>query len=249
MWRMAGAVARNSPLPLYFQLKQLILESIRREGLGPGDRLPGEFELCEHYGVSRTVVRQALRELEFEGAIERERGRGTFVAPERSSEGIGQSLLGRFEQVHSSRGNRETLVLRLERVPASDLVATDLGLPLGTLVVEIDRLRVVDGSPWAFTITQLIESVGGQLTPNELANESIYGVLEGRHGVRFASGHRTIEAAAASPSLAQVLKVRIGSPLLVLRGVGLDEAGVPIERFTAFHRGDVARFDVSVVRD
>ena len=57
----------NSPIPFYIQLMEVLKETI---GLGrwqPGDRLPGEHALCETYGVSRTVVRQALKELELVG--------------------------------------------------------------------------------------------------------------------------------------------------------------------------------------
>jgi len=244
-----GVIDRSSPMPLYHQLKQLIVAEIQREGLQPGDRLPGDFELCERYGVSRTVARQALLELEFEGIVERERGRGTFVAPQRTSEGIGDSLIGRFEEVSARGGQHSTQVLRLEKVPASETVAKDLALDVGTPVVEIDRLRLVDGRPWAFTVTQLTESIGEPLLTEDLSDVSLYGLLENRHGVRFASGQRSIEAQAAGPALARALDIRVGAPLLVLRGVARDEDGTPLERFTAFHRGDLARFDVSVRRD
>jgi multiple sugar transport system substrate-binding protein len=68
-----------SAVPLYFQLKRLILERIERGELGPGDQVPTEGELCVRYGVSRTPVRQALLELTREGVLVRQAGRGTFV--------------------------------------------------------------------------------------------------------------------------------------------------------------------------
>src|SRR5690349_228 len=73
-------IDRGSPVPYYHQLKQILLEAITRQQLGPGDRVPGDNELIRAFDVSRTVVRQALTELEFEGYIERHKGRGTFVS-------------------------------------------------------------------------------------------------------------------------------------------------------------------------
>ena len=91
---MASGIDRKSPLPFYYQLKQLVLTDLRERNLAPGDRLPGDHELCDTYRVSRTVVRQALTELETEGVIQRVKGRGTFVAPRRTSEHLVQSLTG-----------------------------------------------------------------------------------------------------------------------------------------------------------
>jgi multiple sugar transport system substrate-binding protein len=69
----------KQPIPLYFQLKTLLLEEILEGRYGPGDRLPTEHELCDQYGISRTPVSRALSELAEEGVILRHRRRGSFV--------------------------------------------------------------------------------------------------------------------------------------------------------------------------
>ena len=69
------------PIPIYFQLKTLLLEEILGGRYGPEDRLPTEHELCEQYGISRTPVTRALSELAEEGIILRHRRRGSFVNP------------------------------------------------------------------------------------------------------------------------------------------------------------------------
>ncbi|MGH8875634.1 MAG: extracellular solute-binding protein, partial [Acidimicrobiia bacterium] len=71
----------HAPIPLYFQLKTLLLEEILEGRYPPGDRLPTEHELCALYGISRTPVHRALSELAEEGVILRHRRRGTFVNP------------------------------------------------------------------------------------------------------------------------------------------------------------------------
>ena len=60
-------IDRHAPVPMYHQLKRRIVDDIARLGLRPGDVLPGEHRLCEKFGVSRTVVRQALSQLEHQG--------------------------------------------------------------------------------------------------------------------------------------------------------------------------------------
>jgi len=79
------------PIPLYFQLKTLLLEEILSDRYGPEERLPTEHELCAKYRISRTPVTRALSELADEGVILRHRRRGSFVNPHWLSRRPGQS--------------------------------------------------------------------------------------------------------------------------------------------------------------
>ena len=69
------------PIPLYFQLKTLLLEEILSGRYDREERLPTEHELCDRYRISRTPVTRALSELADEGVILRHRRRGSFVNP------------------------------------------------------------------------------------------------------------------------------------------------------------------------
>ena len=81
--RRTGAdLDSDGPVPIYHQLKQLLLDDIVAGRLGPGDRLPTEYELVERFGISRTPVTRALSELADEGVIVRHRRRGSFVNAE-----------------------------------------------------------------------------------------------------------------------------------------------------------------------
>lgn len=72
-------IDKEGPLPLYWQLKEILKRKIERGEFKPGDRIPTEDELCKRFAISRTPVRQALVELVNEGLLFRRRGRGTFV--------------------------------------------------------------------------------------------------------------------------------------------------------------------------
>ena len=61
------------------QVREKIVELIRTQGLGPGDKLPTEQELMEALGVSRSSVRDALTALAGLGVIEARPGRGVFL--------------------------------------------------------------------------------------------------------------------------------------------------------------------------
>lgn len=239
-------IDRRSPVPFYSQLKRLILADVAIRGLEPGERLDGEHELCQRYDVSRTVVRQALQELEHEGVVRREKGRGTFLNDPRSSRGIGGALVGTFEDIQGSAGEQRSHVVRKSVVAASPQVALDLRVNPGESVVEIERIREVDGIPWAFTRTQLPLDVGRLLLDVELEDVSLFGILERDFGIRFERASRSVEAEIASEQIASALNVPVGSAVLVMRSISFDGEARPIERFAGYHRGDRSRLDIEV---
>ncbi len=239
---------RSSPLPLYYQLKEALLAYFQQERFAPGDRVPGDFELCERYEVSRTVVRQALTELEYDGVIERVKGKGTFYAAPKVGEGLAQSLTGLYEDVAARGGELVSEVRRLEVVPADQRLAAELEIGPFQPVVVLERLRIVDGQPWALTVTHVPFELAPGLIDEDFTRQSLYAVLEDKYGIRLARGHRSIEAALATKSVAEPLGVPTGSPMLVLRSVSRDVSGRPVESFVAFHRGDRSRFEVDLTR-
>src|SRR5260370_30645371 len=99
-----SAIYRNSPLPRYYQLKEIIRERIRSGEWKPGELIPSERELSEKYGISRMTARQAITELVNEGLFYREQGKGTFVSQRK----ITQQLihLTRFTRDIRARGQR-----------------------------------------------------------------------------------------------------------------------------------------------
>lgn len=236
------AIDRHSAAPMYDQLRQLILNSIERDGLQPGDPLPGEHRLCERYSISRTVVRQALAQLEHEGLIERVKGKGTFVSRPRTSESLVHTLMGLFDDVERRGGHVYSDILRHERDVADADVAAALEVPVGSAVVVLDRLRYVDGEPWSLSTTWMPDDIGALTLGVDLSHASLYRLLA-QHGVRAIDGVRSAEATVATHDQAQRLGVSAGSALLRLRSVSRDASGTPIEHFVALHRGDRSRFE------
>jgi GntR family transcriptional regulator len=227
---------------MYDQLRQLVIDTITREGLQPGDPLPGEHKLCESYGISRTVVRQALAQLEHEGLIERVKGKGTFVARPRTSESLVHTLVGLYDEVEQRGGHVRSEILRHERVKSNDDVAEALEIPSGSTVIVLERLRFVDGEPWSLSTTWMPEHTGALTLDQDLSNASLYRLLE-KNGVVATHGVRSVEATIASPEQAAQLGINAGAALLRLRSVSRDASERPLEHFIAYHRGDRSRFE------
>jgi GntR family transcriptional regulator len=112
------AIDHASPVPYYAQVKETLRGPIERGDWKAGDQLPGEPELCSMFDVSRTVIRQALTELMYEGLIVRVKGKGTFVAKPKILESLAQKLTG-FVRTWLSRPAAGKRILTQQVVPAS----------------------------------------------------------------------------------------------------------------------------------
>ncbi|MDD3921869.1 MAG: GntR family transcriptional regulator, partial [Eubacteriales bacterium] len=138
---------KSVPIPLYFQLKNIILEEIEKNDFPVDTMIPTENELSDMFDISRTTVRQAITELVQEGKLYRIKSKGTFVARPK----INQDFIKRVESYDESirRTGRvpSTRLLDMKTVPATDEVAAALALSLGDKTIYISRLRSADGIP------------------------------------------------------------------------------------------------------
>lgn len=238
----------DSHIPYYIQLIEALKEKISLGEWKVGDQLPSEPELCEIYGVSRTVIRQALREIELEGLITRRKGKGTFIAEPKISESLAQKLTGFYQDMVERGLKPVTKVLRHEIVPASKKIADYLEIEPSTLVYEITRLRNVNEEPILLVTTYLPYELCPQLEDTDIRDRSLYAFLEEECGIFIAYGRRFIEAVLANETEARLLEIDVGAPLILLNSVSYLEDGTPIEYYHALHRGDRSRFEVELVR-
>ncbi len=241
------ALDRSGPLPLYHQLKQWLYERILTGEFSPGAQLPGELELCERFGLSRGVVRQALSELGHEGLVSRERGRGTFVSVPKTPEGLISGLRGLADDAALRGETVESTVLLLRERSAGTEVARRLELEPGERVVELERLRTIDGVPHVLVMTYLPAALVPGLTARDLGGrQSLYRILREEYGLPVVASVRRVEATLADARGAHLLRVHPGDPLLVLRSVGYTTRGRPLDYFVARHRGDRSAFEVTL---
>ncbi|HLN60177.1 MAG TPA: GntR family transcriptional regulator [Symbiobacteriaceae bacterium] len=236
-----NGLGKDAPIPLYYQIKTRLLESIETGQLKPGDQVPSERELTTHFSVSRMTARQALTELENQGYLYRLQGKGTFVATPK----LDQPLAGltSFTEDMRRRGLEPgAQVLSAEEVPAGRKAARALGLSETAPVFRLERLRLAGGDPMALEIAHVPAALVPGLAQEGTLERSLYGLLRERYGIRLVRATQSLEAVAANEYEAQVLHVKEGTPLLLLERVSRDEQDRPVEFVRSLYRGDRYRF-------
>lgn len=236
-----GAIDRTSPVPIHFQLRQLLEDQISSGRFAPGDRLPSEPILSEYYHVSRTTVRQALYVLVQKGLIHKEKGRGAFVSRNTPPGSWHlQTVGGLFEGELSSYGvTVESTVLRgaVERLP--DWATQALQLGRGTPGVTLERVRRIDGEIAVYVVNHMPAEYA-DLLPEiwKSPTASLYGLMRDRFGVTLASSSRLLEAVGASPAVASRLRVSRGFPVAFIQSTNRDANAVPKDCYRVWLRTD-----------
>ena len=245
---MNRSIDFSSNIPYYIQLIELLKDKIAHGDWKPGDQILSEPELCDVYGVSRTVVRQALREIELDGLVVRKKGKGTFVAEPKIDESLAQKLTGFYHDMIERGLNPITHVLRQSVIPAPKKVVEFMQLENNVDVIELHRLRFVNDEPIVLVTSYLPYDLCPQVAKADFTSQSLYEFLDHQCGLMIASGIRYIEAVPANDFEAELLQVDVGAPLIQLDSVSYLEDGTPVEYYHALHRGDRSRFEVKLVR-
>jgi GntR family transcriptional regulator len=245
---VGGAIDRASPVPYYHQLKELLRDEIVSGRWPAGVQIPSEPELCRTLDVSRTVVRQALGDLGNEGLLRRRKGLGTFVAAPKIHGRLVQSLTGFHDDMLAQGRVPRTRVLDQRVMPAPKVVAGELGVPDGTPVVMIERVRSVNGDPIVHVTTYLPHARVPGLEGVDLTDSSLYQTLAARYGLEIQRGRRMLEAIAATAGWARELDLEPGDPVLFLRSVTYTADDQAIEYYEARHRGDRTVLAVDLLR-
>src|SRR5262245_54348486 len=230
-------LSKDLPIPLYHQLKTLLLEQIRTGEIKPNDRLPAEDELAATHGVSKATVRQALNELAVAGVLRREQRRGTFVAEPKLAHGPRE--LASFTDEMRSRGFHPTSkVLKQEVIEADADMAEKLRVAEGAQVMRLKRLRLADGEPMGIQTAYLSLALAPQLAEEDFTDQSLYEVLERKYGLWPARAQETYVAALLDRAEAKLLKVAPASPALSAERVSYLSSGQPLEVTYSIMRGD-----------
>ena len=183
----------------------------------PGGQLPSEAELIDMLGVSRTTVREALRSLEESGIVLRRHGIGTFVLerPIINNFGMNYGITEMIQMANMTPGTREVNIYDLK---ASEDVANQLGIDIGTGVKCIERVRTANNKPVAYSVDHLPLSIfeTKEILPEMLSNSSLYDLLQLEFNINIEYGVARISPLLASKKIADKLNQPNNSVLLFI---------------------------------
>ena len=239
---------RDSFVPLYHQLYEILRSYIDNGIWKQGDMIPPESQLKKQFNVSQITVRQSLNILVDKGLIYRRRGKGTFVA--RSLLMSNLTRIVNFADDMRQRGLKpHTTVIETGIGTVSKDTAQKLRMTIGDEIAYVNRLRYADDEPLSIEKTFFNHALVPDILKNDFANRSLSETLLTDYGIQLAYAKQTISASPASDEQSDLLNIAVGDPLLVIRRISYLDDSTPVEMLRIFYRADRYALDCELKGD
>lgn len=234
---------KSTPIPLYFQLKSIILNDIKNNEFCVGDSIPTENELAEYYHISRSTVRQAISELVQEGWLTRKASKGTFVTkPEQKSSFI-RSFEPFYQQITRLGRTPRTELIDLNVItPASD-IAAQLRLNPDQKVISMFRRRFADDIPMVTFQNYIPYDLCSFILSYDFKVHSLYELLMTDQNTQIANTKTIVSAVNATSEDIEMLHVKVNTPMLHFNNISTASDGTIIDYAFAHYRGDLNKFE------
>lgn len=234
---------KNIAIPLYYQLKNFMIENINSGALKEGDIVPPEDELCKFLEVSRPTVRQAFKELASEGYLERRRAKGTYITKPHIYGKFLNTLISFNSEMIEKGMKPTTKVLDFKVISSNEEIAEILKTK--EKVIYLKRVRYGDNIPVVYSETYLPYDEYSKMLDLDMSKYSLYEKMNdiGKSVVRV---ERLIQASSADSFEAKQLNVLKNSPLLLCKTTGFASDETPIEYTIARYKGDSNKFKIEL---
>ncbi|WP_428669590.1 phosphonate metabolism transcriptional regulator PhnF [Roseibium sp.] len=219
---------RSAGIAVWRQIMETLKADIVSGAFEKGSRLPPEAELAARFGVNRHTVRRAIAALTAEGILRADQGRGTFVAAAPLTYPIGPRT--RFSEIVSGQDRAPSGRLVGSATEEADaLLASQLEVPLGTLLIRVKTLRVADGVPMIAATSWFEQARVPNFVADYAESGSITAALKKAGIEDYRRKETRITAELVEAEDARQLGLALGQPVLVMESVNLDPDGRPIQ--------------------
>ncbi len=230
------SIDKEGRIPLYYQLMDIIIEMIEEGLLSENDQLPSERELCETYNVSRSTVRQAIQELEKDGYIYRQHGKGTFVSPEKFKQDL-LSFYSFTDEMRKIGKIPSSQVLDFKVIECSEELAKKMRLDAGERVYMFTRLRLADNEPMMLETSYVPCNRFPGLTKEQLEESAMYEIFTKKYNTVFTCAEEIFQSVLTKEEEAAFLSYRSGLPAMMIERI-THENDMIIEYTKGIARGD-----------
>lgn len=204
----------RSPIPLYRQLADILLEKIRSGEYPVGSRIPSEPALAETYRIGRPTARQATDQLVQRGVLIRRRGAGTFVQSDPKEVDL-FSFAGTIASFRSKGLSISTRILEQTRLTE---IREDYENPFSLKTAFFfSRLSTVDGTPVLLEDMYLDPNLFPGIDRIDLSERSLSQVVDEQYYMRPVGGKQTFRISTMDDRRASSLGVVCETPILLVK--------------------------------
>jgi GntR family transcriptional regulator len=235
-------INKYSNVPLYSQLKHIIIRKIESGDYPEASKIPSEQELCELYDISRPTVRQAISELTNNGILYKEKGKGTFVAKSKSKVNI-KDYSGFTDSILDSSNpgqlNIQSIrVIKHDEVSELESIFDNQSYSKSIDLAEIKYLSGDNDSILSYNVSYIPMSLFPEIIEDVKGRKPSYDIFKGKYPLLPVKTKSSLEIIYTDQSDAQYLQVQTGHPLLKVENLLYSKNGLLVELVIAKYRAD-----------
>lgn len=227
---------------LYYKIYEYYRKMILSNRLRSGQKMPTEQEVCEIFNASRITVRHAFALLANQGLIVKVQGKGTYVSEKKADMQL-NTLQGFTAEMESLGKTASSITLSINLTEPCRKVANKLEISEGSRIYIIERIRCADEVKMAYEKVHIPFHLVPNLEKHDLT-KSLYEILLSEYQIESACASQTLEATLANQKQADILEMKVNSPVLFIERLTCDRNNRPFEYTESVYRGDKYKFNV-----
>ncbi len=234
-------INKYSNIPLYCQLKNLIIEKIGTGEYAENTQIPSEQELCDAYGISRPTVRQAISELTNNGFLYKEKGKGTFVSKSKNHIDI-KNYSGFTDSILDSQIPGEREIVYVNTVVSSDYKRLEdiFGISYNQKVdfAEIKYITKQNNEVFSLNVSYIPLNVFPAIIDDIKSKKPSYDILRGKYPYIPVKSKSKLEIIYTDQCDAQYIQVQPGQALINIENILYSKSGQAVEFIISKYRAD-----------
>ena len=234
-------ITRKSPIPLYRQLKKIILDGIKTNSLAIDTQIPSERELSEKYNISRMTARRAVDDLVKDKYLIRIIGKGTYVTDINKSSEFTR-VISFTEDMQKLGHPVKSKVISFNLLVPDERIREKLKIGNGEKVFEIVRLRFAKNIPMALQSSYILYRFCPNLADYDFSIFSLYNILEKRYNLKLSYANNVLKARMINENEMKLFGICKEIAVFVLTQKTFLENGVAFEFVTSIYRSDKYKF-------
>ncbi|NLL68175.1 MAG: GntR family transcriptional regulator [Clostridiaceae bacterium] len=235
------AINKYSNVPLYCQLKNLIVKKIENGEFEADKKIPSEQDFCEQYNISRPTVRQAINELTATGQLYKLKGKGTFVSAQKTYINI-KDYTGFTDSILDSNNPSEKNILSIEVVSGNNhpkvLEAFGYKSESKNEFAAITYTNTLSNDVVSLSVSYIPLALFPEICEDIQSNKD---VLRGKYPLIPSSTKSLLDVINTDQKEAVYLKLQPGQPLIRINNILYSKSGQPVEYIITKYRADKTR--------
>lgn len=243
-----GALDFNGREQLYYQLYNILFQDIINGKYAIGSLIPAESELMKTYHVSRATARKAMEMLAQHGLVNKRQGHGTTVISHQPNNSPRRVVrYTKKNEVDHVTAIKKLVSKRI--LPAEQCMAEALNLPIGSELIELKRVRYADTEPFYLEINCFEKAYVPEVMNRDFSQESLRVFLSNVYHIKWYIAKQEIYSIVADETIAELLHISIGDPLIYIRRISYDADNIPREFVATYYRADKYHLEIELAID